>query len=132
VVTALDFDHSLSASQRLFEMFDDGDWLYPPDCLADLVERLDQLPFVTEAAMRHAAAKDGLDATPQRLGQAAMLLQEELGLETVQGHELELTDEDVAIGKAQAAWLEAELDKHRTQFSLVRYQKRIPPAKAGG
>ena len=55
LVSAFEFSHSKAASLAVFERFGGGAWLYPPDCLATLVEKLRDLPFVTMHAIRHAA-----------------------------------------------------------------------------
>jgi len=121
-VAAFEFTHSKTASAELFEKFDGGAWLYPPDCLASLVEKLRDLPFVTMHAIRHVAKQDGqtpedIESSAQR---AAHFLNATLGLDIVDGHELQPEEEDLEIARTQASALDEALDKLRVGWRLVR------------
>jgi FRG domain len=121
-VAACEFAHSKTASAELFEKFDGGAWLYPPDCLASLVEKLRDLPFVTMHAIRHAARQDGqapedIESSAER---AAHFLNATLGLDIVDGHELQPEEEDLEIARTQASALDEALSKLRVGWRLVR------------
>lgn len=120
-VSAVEFTHSTSASEELFAKFDDGAWLYPPDCLASLVERLRDLPFVTMHAIRHAAKQDGQppEAIEPSAERAAHFLNAILGLGIVDGYELQLEEGDLKVARSQALTLDDALGKLRFGWRLV-------------
>ena len=99
--------------------------MYPPDCLASLVEKVRDLPFVTMNAIRHAAKQDGqpteeIEPSAER---AAHFLNATLGLDIVDGYELQPEEEDLEIARRQAATLDDALDKLRVGFRLVRTRR---------
>jgi hypothetical protein len=132
-VTAFEFTHSKEASAELFERFDGGAWLYPPDCLASLVEKLRDLPFVTMHAIRHAAEQDGqAPGEIERIAeQAAHFVNSTLGLDIVDGYELQPEEEDLEIARSQAATLDDALDRLLFGFSLVRTRREGGDDAAG-
>ncbi|CAM2148307.1 protein of unknown function [Pararobbsia alpina] len=130
LVQIIEFEHSLPASQVLFDKFNQGDWLYPDDCLASLVGRVDARKFVTDSAVRHAAAKDGVQVTPPRLLQWIDLLQQELGIGCEEVR-LKLEPGEIALAESQAARLEADFDAHRVAFPVVR-EERESGRNSGG
>jgi hypothetical protein len=121
-VTAFEFAHSKRASAELFDLFDGGAWLYPPDCLASLVEKLRDLPFVTMHAIRYAAEQDGqAPGDIERVAeQAAFFINSTLGLDIVDGYELQPEEEDLEIARSQAATLDDAFDRLRYGFRLLR------------
>lgn len=128
-VTAVEFEHSRSASEQLITQFNGGSWLYPPDCLASLVEKLRDLPFVTLHAIRHAALQDGqpaaeIDTLAER---SAHFISSVLGVEIVDGYELQPEDADLAVATTQAQALDEAIQRMRRGFRLVR----IPKAPVG-
>jgi FRG domain-containing protein len=124
-VAAIEFAHSKAASEELFARFDCGAWLYPPDCLASLVEKLRDLPFVTMHAIRHAARQDGQpsEEIESNAEKAAHFLNATLGLGIVDGHELQPEEEDLEIARSQASALGDALDKLRFGLRLVRTRR---------
>ncbi|MHA6879235.1 FRG domain-containing protein [Ralstonia pseudosolanacearum] len=122
LVQVIEFEHSLPASQVLFNKFNQGDWLYPSDCLASLVAKVNALKFVTDPAIGHAAAKEGVRVTPASLLQWTDLLQQELGIEFEEGR-LELEPGEIALAASQTARLEADFDAHRVAFQIVREER---------
>lgn len=127
-VTAIEFAHSKSASDDIFSRFDKGSWLYPPDCLASLVEKLRDLPFVTMHAVRHAAREDGQppDQIEVAAEHAARFLNATLGIDMLDGYELQPEEADVAIARQQAATLNEAIRGMRNGFRLVRTLKASP------
>jgi len=121
-VVAFEFTHSKSASEELFARFHDGAWLYPPDCLAQLVEKLRDLPFVTMNAIRHAAKQDGQRPEDIEPGadRAAHFLNAKLGLDIVDGYELQPEEEDLEVARQQASAMADALGKLRFGFRPVR------------
>ena len=121
-VSAFEFQHSKAASLELFERFDGGAWLYPPDCLASLVEKLRDLPFVTMHAIRHAARQDG--TAPENIEpsaeRAAHFLNATLGLDIVDGYELQTEEVDLEVARQQAAALDDAFTKLRFGWRLTR------------
>jgi hypothetical protein len=124
-VSAFEFAHSKAASLELFEKFDDGAWLYPPDCLASLVEKLRDLPFITMHAIRHAARQDGqpADVVDSSAEKAAHFINSTLGIDVVDGYELQPEEEDLEIARSQAAALDEALGKLRFGFRLARTRR---------
>ncbi len=121
-----EFEHNESASMEIFGRFANGYRLYPPDCLSMLVEKIDKLPFVTMAAIRHAAREDGhaedeVDDVSQR---AAWFLTEKTGLDVVDGYELQLEDDDADAATKQAAALEAAIEEMRRGWRLIRRRRQ--------
>jgi FRG domain len=127
-VTAIEFAHSKSASRELFDQFANGSWLYPPDCLATLVEKLRDLQFVTMHAIRHAVREDGQPADRVEVAaeRAAQFINATLGLEVVDGYELRPEEADLAIAKQQASILDEAIRGMRKGVRLVR--TRRPPS----
>ena len=121
-VTAIEFAHSQAASEELFARFDDGNWLYPPDCLADLVEKLSKLPFVTMNAIRYAAKQDGQlpDEIEESAERAARFLNATLGLDIVDGHELLPELDDLALAQHQASALDEAFQNLRVSLRFAR------------
>lgn len=121
-VTAFEFTHSKEASGDLFARFDDGAWLYPPDCLASLVGKLRDLPFVTMHAIRHAARQDGQPSEEVDSGaeRAAQFLNSTLGLDIVDGYELQPEEDDLEIARLQAPVLDDALGRLRVGLRLMR------------
>ncbi len=121
-VSAFEFNHSKAASLEMFERFDGGAWLYPPDCLASLVEKLRDLPFVTMHAIRHSAKQDGQRPEDVEPGaeRAAHFLNAKLGLDIVDGYELQPEEEDLEVARQQALALDDALGKLRFGLRLVR------------
>lgn len=124
-LAAFEFTHSKAASEELFARFDNGAWLYPEDCLAQLVEQLRDLPFLTMQAIRHAAKQDGqppedIEAVAES---AAHFLNAKLGLDIVDGYELQPEEEDLEVARRQAAALDDALEKLRFGFRLVRTRR---------
>lgn len=122
-VEAIEFAHSREASEQLLAQFDDGYRLYPPDCLATLVERLRDLPFVTMNAIRHAAREDGqppdiIDTAAER---AAGFLNATLGIDVLDGYELQPEEADLAIAQQQASALDEAILRMRKGFRLERF-----------
>jgi FRG domain len=121
-VTAIEFTHAKLYSAEIFARFDNGDWLYPPDCLASLVEKLRDLPFITTHAIRHAAKQDNqpqeeVDLAVER---TAHFLNSILGIDILDGYELQLEEADLAIAQQQALSLDAAIKKLRWGFRLTR------------
>jgi len=128
-VTVFEFSHSKLASEELFDRFKRGKWVYPPDCLASLVEKLRDLPFVTMKALRHAAQQDGqppeqIDAAAKK---AARFLAATLGIEVIDDYELQPEKADIILAEKQATALDDALRGMRRSFRLVR-TLRTPPA----
>lgn len=121
-VSTFEFSHSKAASLEMFERFDGGAWLYPPDCLVSLVEKLRDLPFVTMHAIRHAAKQDGQRSEDVETGaeRAAHFLNAKLGLDIIDGYELQPEEEDLAVARLQASALDEALGKLRFGLRLVR------------
>lgn len=121
-VEAVEFKHSKAASAELFEMFKNGDWLYPPDCLARIVEKLRDIPFLTMNAIRHAARADGQKAEEIEsvADRAAHFLNAKIGVEVVDGYQLELEDDDLDVARQQAPKLDDAIGKMRVAFRLAR------------
>jgi hypothetical protein len=124
-VSAFEFAHSKGASLELFERFAHGAWLYPPDCLASLVEKLRDLPFITMHAIWHAARQDGQppDAVDSSAEKAAHFLNSTLGLDIVDGYELQPEEADLEVARSQAAALDEALGELRFGFRLVRTRR---------
>lgn len=124
-VSAFEFAHSKAASAELFDKFNGGAWLYPPDCLASLVEKLRDLPFVTMHAIRYATKQNGqpTEEIEPSAEKAAHFLNATLGLEIVDGYELQPEEEDLEIAKNQASTLDDALNKLRVGFRLVRTRR---------
>lgn len=125
-VAAFEFAHSKAASEELFARFDRGAWLYPPDCLASLIEKLRKLPFVTMHAIRYAARQDGqapeeIESSAER---AAHFLNASLGLDIVDGYELQPEEEDLEIARIQASALDDALGKLVFGFRLARTRRQ--------
>jgi hypothetical protein len=127
-VSAFEFEHLKAASDELFEKFDQGAWLYPSDCLASLVEKLRELPFITMRAIRHAARLDGQepDLIESSAEKVAHLLRSTFGLDIVDGYELQPEEEDLEIAKRQAVALDDALSKLRYGLRLVRIRRENP------
>ncbi|MGA2216689.1 MAG: FRG domain-containing protein [Terracidiphilus sp.] len=128
-VKVIEFEHTKLASESLFTRFDNGTWLYPPDCLANLVEKLSGLPLVTMEAIRHAARQDGqpheaLEAASER---AARFIHEKLGLEIVDGYELQPEEDDLDDAKTQAPELDRALNAMSKGWRLVRFRPEESP-----
>ncbi len=123
-VSAFEFTHSKVASAELFERFAGGDWIYPADCLVSLVEKLHKLPFVTMNAIRYAAKQDGeaLEKIESSAERAAHFLNASLGLEILDGYELQLEEEDIEIARCQAQKLDDAMSRMRFGFRLVRFR----------
>lgn len=121
-LTEIEFEHDKSASEEIFAQFDSGAWLYPPDCLASLVEKVRDLPFVTMNAIRYAAEMDGqpADAVERAAEGAARLIEHYLDIEILDGHELWLEETDLAVAETQAKALEDNIRDLRRGFRLVR------------
>lgn len=124
-VTAIEFEHSEPASAEVFALFDNGSWLYPPDCLASLVEKLRDLPFVTMHAIRYAARQDGHpdDAIEVASERAAHLINSQLRIDVLDDYELQPEDADIDIAKHQAAALDEAVRNMRKGWRLVRTRK---------
>ena len=120
-LTAFEFEHSKIASADLFEQFQDGEVLYPPDCLAPLVKKLRALPFISMHAIRYAAEQDGvpLDELDQAADRSAKMLNQLLGMDVLEGHRLELEQEDIDIAASQARTLDAAFRDLRVAFRLT-------------
>lgn len=121
-IEAVEFKHSKAASSELFEMFSNGDWLYPPDSLALIVEKLRDLPFLTMNAIRHAARSDGekaedIESIAER---AAHFVNARIGIDILDGYKLELEDHDLKVATQQAADLEEAIGKMRVGFRIGR------------
>jgi hypothetical protein len=124
-VATSEFTHSKWASEELFGRFDGGAWLYPPDCLASLIQKLRKLPFVTMHAIRYAAKQDGqapeeIESTAEK---TAHFLNVSLGLDIVDGYELQPEEEDLEIARLQASALDDALNKLRFGIRLVRTRR---------
>jgi hypothetical protein len=124
-VTPFEFTHSKSASEELFARFDNGSWLYPPDCLASLVEKLRDLPFVTMHAIRQAAREDGqlLDQIEISAERAADFISRTLGIDILDGYQLQPEEVDLAVARQQAATLDQHIRAMRKGWRLVRTRK---------
>ncbi len=121
-VEAIGFKHSKAASAELFEMFKNGEWLYPPDSLAQMVEKLRDLPYLTMNAIRHAARCDGQKAEEIEgdAERSAHFLNSKLGVEVVDGFHLELEDDDLKAAHEQAPELDKAIGKMRVALRLGR------------
>lgn len=121
-VSAFEFQHSKAASLELLARFDGGAWLYPPDGLASLVEMLRDLRFVTMHAIRHAVRQDG--TVPENIEpsaeRAAHFLDTILGLDIVDGYELQPEEDDLEVARQQAAALDDAFNKLRFGWRLTR------------
>lgn len=125
-VEAVEFKHSKAASAELFEMFSNGDWLYPPDSLALIVERLRDLPFLTMNAIRHAARSDGqkaedIEGVAER---AAHFLSTRIGIDVLDGYQLELEDYDLKVALQQASDLDRAIGKMRVGLRIGGVHER--------
>jgi hypothetical protein len=124
-VSAFEFTHTKAASLELFEKFTHGASLYPPDCLAPLVKKLRDLPFITMHAIRHAARQDGQqpDVVESRAEKVAHFLSSTLGVEIVNGYELQPEERDLQVARRQAAALDEALGKLHFGFRPVRTRR---------
>lgn len=124
-VKPFEFEHTASASAAIFARFDNGSWLYPPDCLASLIEKLDKLPFVTMHAIRHAARQDGqpIEEIEVAAERAAHFLNATLGIDIVDGYELQPEEADLAIAREQASAIDEAIRRMRVGFRLIREKK---------
>jgi len=125
LLEAMEFEHSKAASAEILARFDNGAWLYPPDCLAELVEKLRDLSFVTMNAIRYAARQDGqpseaIEAVSER---SAQLVSAVLGIDVLDDYELQPEEADLAVARGQAIALEEAISKMRRGFRLVRTRK---------
>ena len=120
-VVPFEFARSRSASEELLARFDDGSWLYPPDCLASFIEKLRKLPFLTMHAIRHAARTDGVapDQIEVMPRQAAHFINTVLGTDIVEDHRLALEECDLLVARQQAAVLDRRIRAIRKAFRLV-------------
>lgn len=126
-VMPFEFSHSKSASEEIFAKFDNGSWLYPPDCLASLVEKLRDLPFVTMHAIRHAARQDGRppDQIEVSAERAANFIKDSLGIDILDGYKLKPEEADLAEARLQAPVLDQQIRAMRKAFRIVE----LPPSE---
>jgi hypothetical protein len=125
IVETLEFQHDRTASMKIMAAFDNGYHLYPKDCLATLVKKVRDLPFVTMKAIRHAALQDGqpedqVDILSER---AALLLSKVAGLDIIDAHELALEPADVRRAQQQSSALDERLSRMRTGIRIIRTEK---------
>jgi hypothetical protein len=120
-VKAFEFEHKKVASLELFKRFKNGRHLYPPDCMASLVERIGRLPFVTMAAIRQAALKNGVsaDEVENFCQHTAMMLQEALDIPSLRDYSLQLNTKDTVTARRQAKKLQKRLAELRVGLMLV-------------
>ena len=97
----------------------------PPDCLASIVEKISNLPFLTIAAVRHVASQDGQseDGLELSVDRATTFLHSILGMEFVDEHRLALEDDDLAAASAQAKQLDDALHQMSKGWRLVRTRR---------
>ena len=121
-VDSFEFTHCKAASDALFRRFDSGRYLFPADCLASLVEKIRDLPFVTMHAIRHAAKQDGLaqDEVEKKSKALAHFISSTLNLDICDGYELQPEKRDLDVARSQALALENALNQLRIGFRLVR------------
>ncbi len=121
-VTPIEFKHSAKASAEIFAQFNNGSWLYPPDCLVSLVDKLRNLPFVTMHAIRHAAVQDGHPAEylDKVADDAAQFVNFTLGIDILDGYKLQPEDDAIAIAKRQALILDDLICQMPVGLRLVR------------
>ncbi len=125
-VEPIEFRHDKQASERVFELFEGGEYLYPPDCLASLVQKLRDLPFLTMHAIRHAAMQDGqAEEQIERAAESgAMYLNRILNIDIIDGYELAPEHEDLELARKQAPALDKQIAAIRKGFRLTRTRAR--------
>jgi hypothetical protein len=130
-VEAIDFAHDEGCSRAIMAIFDDGARIYPEESLVSVTRKLMALPFVTMHGIRGAIARDIDD--PARVEHLAELtargLNEELGIEIIDGYELALESEDLEKGKTETERLDHELLKGAS-FNLTREPKSATEPEA--
>lgn len=128
-LSTFEFQHSREASEAIFARFGRGRWLYPPDCLASLVQKLAKLPFITTHGMRHAARQDAVQAEliEAHVQSGAALLNATLGLAVLDGVALELEENDLDLARQQAPIVDEGLRSLRRGFRLVRTLRSAEP-----
>ena len=121
-VAPIEFAHSARASAELFANFGNGSWFYPPDCVASLVKKVRDLPFVTMRAIRHATFEDGksADELVEDAERSARFLSTTLGTKILDCYELQLEDDDVEISGQQAVDLDKAIRATRTGWRIIR------------
>lgn len=123
-VEVIEFEHDEECSRGIMALFAGGARVYPQESLVSVTRKLMALPFVTMHGIRRAIAKDIDD--PARVNELADLtargLNEELGIEIVEGYQLALESEDVQKGRAEAERLDRTL-LEGVGFHLVRTLK---------
>jgi hypothetical protein len=120
-VSTFEFTHSKMASEELFAKFDESAWLYPPDCLASLVETVRDLPYVTTDAIRHVAKQRGRlpEEVEPYVEAAARFLDTAFGLPVEDGY-VQPLEEDLQMARQQASTLEDAFGKHLVGVRTVR------------